>query len=101
MIPTRETPKAIEERGTRSTKNARFSSGAMGRRKVIGGVFLLVLSVLITIVQVKLIPGGCPGVWSRLCGFWSITGPWGGFWIITIFICVLLIEAIVRAFRKR
>jgi hypothetical protein len=98
MIPKRETPEAIEERGTASTKDARFSSRAMGKRKIIGGVFLLVFSLIITIVQAKL----CAGVWrSEFCSFWSINGPWGLFWVIVIFIGVLLIAAIVRALRKR
>jgi hypothetical protein len=98
MIPKRETPKVIEERGTGSTKNAHFSSRAIGRRKVIGGVFLLVLSLIVTIVQARL----CAGVWrSEFCSFWSINGPWGLFWVIVIFIGVLLIAAIVCTLRKR
>ncbi len=97
MVPKRETPEAIEERSTGSTKYARLSSRAMGKRKVIGGVFLLVLSLIITIVQAKL----CAGVWSsEFCSFWSINGPWGLFWVIMIFIGVLLIAAIVRALRR-
>ena len=98
MIPEQETPEAIEERGTASAKYARLSSRAMRKVKVIGGVFLLVLSLIVTIVQAKL----CAGVWrSEFCSFWSINGPRGLFWVIVIFICVLLIAAIVRAFRKR
>lgn len=70
----------------------------MGKHKVIGGVFLLALSLVITIVQAKL----CAGVWrSEFCSFWSIIGPWGQFWAITMLIGVWLIAAIVRAIRKR
>jgi len=97
MIPKRETPEAIEDCDTASTKCARPSSRSMGNHKVIGGIFLLLLSLIITIVQAKL----CAGVWrGEFCSFWSINGPWGMFWAIMIFVGVLLIAAIVRALRK-
>jgi hypothetical protein len=94
MIPKRETPDAIEERRIGSTKDARGSGRAMGKRKVIG-VSLLVLGALIVNIisfsQSGLVRSGGAG----------ITGTWVGFLAIPIFTGACLITAIVRVLRKR
>jgi hypothetical protein len=100
MNPKQETPEANEERGTGSTNYARFSSRAKGKRMVVAVVIPLLFALILEIVQAKLIPSGCTGVWNGFCSFWFISGIWGGFWVITIVIGVWLIAAIVRVLRK-
>ncbi|SRR5208283_2446947 len=88
MIPKRETLEANEERDTRSTKDARLSSRAIGKRKIIEVLALVLIALLLPIYalfEAKLVLG---------------TPIWGGFWAFTIFIGVWLIVGVVRVLKK-
>ena len=88
MIPKRDTPEAIEERGTGSTKYARLSSRAKGKRKIIEVLALVLIALMLPIYafyHAKLVLG---------------TPIWGGFWAFTILIGVWLIVGVVRVLRK-
>jgi hypothetical protein len=89
MIPKRETPEAIEERGTTtSTKYARFSGRAIGKRKVFEALALVLIGLILNI-------------YAFYEGKWVVGTPiWGGFWVFTIFIWVWVIVGIVRVLRK-
>jgi hypothetical protein len=91
MILKRETPEAIEERGTGSTKYARDSGRATGKRKAIA-IFLLVLCILlvniISLSQSGLVGSGGPGTSVAYLAMPILTVVW-------------LIAAVVRVLRKR
>ena len=87
MIQKREIPETLEERGTGSTKYARFSSLAIGKRKAIA-ISILVLLALMLIA-------------SRFYITEMIFGKlWTGFWVFVIFVAVWLIVAVERVLRK-
>jgi hypothetical protein len=88
MIPKRETPEAIAERGTGSTKYARLSNHAMGKRKVIEVLVLVLIGLMYNI-------------YIFYIGKWTLRAPiWGGFWFFTICIWVVVIVGIVQVLRK-
>src|SRR5277367_4316647 len=88
MIPKRATPESIEERGTGSTKSARLSNRAMGKRKVIEVLVLALIGLILNIYIFYL-------------GKWMLRAPiWGGFWFCTICIWVLVIVGIVQVLRR-
>jgi hypothetical protein len=87
MIQKREISETIEERGTGSTKYARFSSRAMGKRKAIA-ISILVLFALMLIA-------------GKFYTTEMIFGKlWAGFWVFVIFVAVWLIVAVDRVLRK-
>ena len=88
MIPKRKAPEAIEERGTGSTRYVRPSSRAMGKRKVIEVLSLVLIALILAI-------------YFFYEGRWVVgTSIWYGFWAFTIFIGLWLIVGVVRVLRK-
>jgi hypothetical protein len=88
MISKRETPEAIEERGTGSTKYARLSNRAMGKRRTVEVLIAVLIGLMLNIYLFYL-------------GKWTLEEPiWGGFWFFTICIWVWVVVAIVRVFRR-
>ena len=88
MITKRETPEAIEERDATSTEDARLSSRAMGKRKIIEVLALVLIALMLPIYaffEAKLVLRTPIG---------------GGFWAFAIFIGVWLIVGVVRVLKK-